>query len=47
MAAEKLIKTAGTGGARVLKPPKLRKEDCYVEKLKEATDFADFRQWVR
>ena len=46
VAAEKLIKTASTGGAGTPKPPKL-KEDCNVERLKKLTDVADFRQWVR
>ena len=50
--AEKMLKeirnaAANTGGAGTLRGPKIRKEDCNVEKLKESADMVDFRQWVR
>ena len=42
-----MIKEAVSGGAGTLKSLKLRKEDCNVGKLKEATGVVDSRQWVR
>ena len=44
--ARKTLKAAAIhgGGAGTLRAPVIRKEDCNVEKLKDATDVIDFRQ---
>ena len=49
MHAEKLFKEAASnaGGAGTLTAPKIREEDCHMEKFKETTDAVDFKQWVR
>ena len=35
---------ANNGGAGTLRGPKIRKEDCNVDRLKETTGVVDFRQ---